>query len=127
VDTASAVLTLDDGALASVTCTRYNGAGYDVRLEVCGSTGSMAAGLDDKTPLRSAEPGVAWPGSDPYRAFMDRFRDAYAAELRAFTELAAGRIENPCTAEDALRTLLVAEAADLSRRERRPVAIEEVR
>ena len=126
VDTASAVLTLDDGALASVTCTRYNGAGYDVRLEVCGSTDSMSAGLDDKTPLRSAEPGVTWPSADPYQAFMDRFRDAYVAELKAFTALAAGRIDSPCTAEEALQALLIAEAADLSRRERRPVAIEEV-
>ncbi|MGH3713382.1 MAG: Gfo/Idh/MocA family protein [Micromonosporaceae bacterium] len=127
VDTAHAVLTLDDGTLASVSCTRYNGAGYDVRLEACGSEGSMVAGLDDQTPLRSAEPGVSWPAGEAYRAFPDRFRDAYAAELHAFTELAAGRIDSPCTAEEALEALLVAEAAELSRRERRPVAIEEVR
>lgn len=127
VDTAAAALTLDDGTLATVTCTRYNGQGYDVRLEACGSTGSMVAGLDDKTPLRSAEPGTTWPGGSPYRAFMDRFRDAYVAELKAFTELAAGRIDSPCTADEALEALLAADAADLSRRERRPVRIEEVR
>jgi len=127
VDTATAVLTLDDGTLASVTCTRYNGAGYDVRLEACGSLGSVVAGLDDQTPVRSAEPGVGWPGGDAYRGFMDRFHDAYVAELSAFTELAAGRIDSPCTAAEALEALLVAEAADLSRREHRPVRIEEVR
>lgn len=127
VDTANAVLTLDDGTLASVTCTRYNGAGYDVRLEACGSEGSMVAGLDDQTPLRSTEPGVSWPAGEAYRAFPDRFRAAYAAELQAFTELAAGRIDSPCSAEEALEALLVAEAAELSRRQRRPVTIEEVR
>ncbi len=126
VDTAAAVLTLDDHTLASVTCTRYNGAGYDVRLEACGSAGSMAAGLDDKTPLGSAEPGVTWPGGGPYRAFLDRFAAAYAAELRAFTDLVAGRIDSPCDADEALRALLVAEAADRSRTEHRPVSIEEV-
>src|SRR6266545_2213433 len=45
VDKATAVLTLDDGTLASVTCTRYNGAGYDVRLEACGSLGGAGGGL----------------------------------------------------------------------------------
>ena len=39
VDTAAATLVLDDGTLVSVTATRYNGAGHDVRMEVHGSTG----------------------------------------------------------------------------------------
>ncbi len=130
VDTAAAVLTLDDGTIATVTATRFNGAGYDVRLEACGSLDSVVAGLDDRTPLRHAEAGWAdrngtAPGS--YQTFLDRFRDAYVAELRAFTEMAAGRIASPCTAAEALEALLVAEAADLSRRERRPVRVEEVR
>ena len=68
VDTAAAVLTLDDGTLASVTGSRYNGGGYDVRLEVAGSAGMVAVGLDDRAPLRSAEPGVAWPPEPPYVA-----------------------------------------------------------
>lgn len=133
VDTAAAVLTLDDGTIATVTATRYNGAGYDVRLEACGSRDSVVAGLDDRTPLRRAEAGSgrAGPGrgdaAGPYQSFLDRFRDAYLAELRAFTEMAAGRIASPCTAAEALEALLVAEAADLSRREHRPVRVEEVR
>ena len=39
IDTGMAVLTLDDGTLAVCTTTRYNGAGYDVRLEACGRRG----------------------------------------------------------------------------------------
>lgn len=135
VDTAAAVLTLDDGTIATVAATRYNGAGYDVRLEACGSLDSVVAGLDDRTPLRRAEAGSDRAGSDradrtvagPYQTFLDRFRDAYVAELRAFIEVAAGRIASPCTAAEALQALLVAEAAELSRRERRPVRVEEVR
>jgi myo-inositol 2-dehydrogenase/D-chiro-inositol 1-dehydrogenase len=141
VDTAAAVLTLDDGTLATVTATRYNGAGYDVRLEACGSLDSVVAGLDDRTPLRPVGSGTdrLWPGGgsgrvgpesaapQPYQIFLDRFRDAYVAELHAFTEMAAGRIDSPCTAEEALEALLVAEAAELSRRERRPVPVGEVR
>lgn len=111
VDTAVAVLTLDDGTLAVCTATRYNGAGYDVRLEACGSAGSMVAGLDERT----------------YAGFADRFHDAYVAQLGTFLEVAAGRADNPCDGAEALEALLVAEAAELSRREGRPVTVEEVR
>jgi myo-inositol 2-dehydrogenase/D-chiro-inositol 1-dehydrogenase len=81
VDTSAAVLTLDDGTLVTVNGTRYNGAGYDVRLEAAGSEGMVAVGLDERAPLRSAEPGVAWPQGRPYENFYDRFRAAYVAEL----------------------------------------------
>lgn len=123
VDTAVAVLTLDDGTLAVCTATRYNGAGYDVRLEACGSAGTLVAGLDDSTPLMSAD-GVRWPAGRAYDGFMGRFRSAYVTELAAFCEVVAGRGESPCTGAEALAALLVAEAADRSRREGRPVAVE---
>lgn len=127
VDTAAAVLTLDDGTLALVSCGRYNGAGYDVRLELLGSRGSVCAGLDQNMALRSAEPGEAFPAGPAHRQFMERFAGAYAAELAAFTELAAGRAESPCTLEDALEASYVAEACELSRRQGRPVTLAEVR
>ena len=37
VDTASALLTLEDDTLALISATRYNAAGYDVRMELLGS------------------------------------------------------------------------------------------
>lgn len=60
-DTASAVLTLDDGTLAVVSNSRYNPRGYDVRLELHGSEDSIAVGLEDRLPLRSVEPGATFP------------------------------------------------------------------
>jgi myo-inositol 2-dehydrogenase / D-chiro-inositol 1-dehydrogenase len=120
VDTGVSLLTLDDGTLASCTATRYNGAGYDVRLEVCGSKGTLVAGLTDASPLVSAE-GAAWPGGRPYPGFFERFREAYVAELAAFVEVAAGERPSPCTAEDARAALAVADAASRSRAEGRPV------
>jgi myo-inositol 2-dehydrogenase/D-chiro-inositol 1-dehydrogenase len=125
VDTGAALLTLDDGTLAVCTATRYNGAGYDVRLEVCGSAGTMVAGLDERTPLVPAPP-TGWPRERPYAAFPERFRDAYAAELAAFLDVAAGRIASPCTGEEALAAQLVADAAELSRRRGRAVEMAEM-
>jgi myo-inositol 2-dehydrogenase / D-chiro-inositol 1-dehydrogenase len=127
VDTACAVLTLDDATLALVSCARYNGAGYDVRLEALGSAGSVSAGLDDQMPLRSAEPGQRFPAGPAYRDFMQRFGAAYAAELAAFIDVAAGRTASPCTPEDALEACYVAEACELSRHRRQPVLVAEVR
>jgi myo-inositol 2-dehydrogenase/D-chiro-inositol 1-dehydrogenase len=127
VDTASAMLALDDGTIAVVSCTRYNAAGYDVRLEVLGSAGSMCAGLDDRMPLRSADPGTSFPAGPPHRQFMARFHDAYVAELTAFTAVAAGQTASPCTPQDALEACYVAEACELSRHRDAPVDVAEVR
>jgi myo-inositol 2-dehydrogenase/D-chiro-inositol 1-dehydrogenase len=126
VDTAAALLTLDDGTLALVSGTRYNAGGHDVRLEVLGSAGDVAVGLDERTPLRSAE-GVPWPSGQPYQTFLDRFRAAYESELATFVEVAAGRAASPCTPTDALEAFYVAEACVVSRREHRPVPLTEIR
>jgi myo-inositol 2-dehydrogenase/D-chiro-inositol 1-dehydrogenase len=127
VDTVTTTLTLDDDTLAVVSNTRYNGRGYDVRLELHGSRDSVAVGWDAQTPLRSVEPGVGFPGGRPYGFFMDRLAAAFRAELAAFTELVAGTRESPCTVADAMAAGWIAEAATMSRREHRPVRIDEVR
>lgn len=127
VHTASSVLTLDGGAIAVVSNTRYNARGHDVRLEVHGTRDSLAAGLGPGLPLRSAEPGVSFPDGKPFTFFMDRLAEAFRAELTAFTEVVAGQRPSPCTVLDAVETGWVAEACTLSLREHRPVQIEEVR
>ena len=127
VDTAAAILTLRDGALAVVSNTRYNARGYDVRLEVHGSADSVAAGLEERWPIRSTEPGVTFPSAPPHTFFMDRFAAAFAAELSAFTDLVTGTISSPCTVADAVEASWIAEAATLSLREHRPVTLDEVR
>jgi myo-inositol 2-dehydrogenase/D-chiro-inositol 1-dehydrogenase len=126
-ESATSILTLGDGTLAVVSNSRSNGRGHDVRLEVLGSKDSVAAGLDDRLPLRSADPGVTFPAGTPWDFFMDRFADAFRAELTAFTEVVAGARPSPCTLHDGVEASLVAEAATRSWREHRPVRIDEVR
>jgi len=127
VDTALASLVLDDGTVASAVGGRYNGGGYDVRLEVHGSAGTIAVGIDDRSPIRSAEPGVSWPPDPPYDAFAARFGGAYRQELADFLAHVRGEIPNPCPAADALEALYVAEAAQRSCDEGRAVLVSEVR
>ncbi|KGN37688.1 Gfo/Idh/MocA family protein [Knoellia subterranea] len=126
VDTGAAILTLDDGTIVTATATRYSGAGHDVRLEVMGSEGSIAVGLDDTLALRSAEEGVTFPAGPPHDSFMQRFHAAYVAELTAFCDVAAGRAPVPCTVRDALQAFRVAEACERSRAEGRAVAMAEI-
>jgi myo-inositol 2-dehydrogenase/D-chiro-inositol 1-dehydrogenase len=127
VDTATVSLLLDDGTVGAVLGGRYNGAGHDVRLEVHGSSAMIAVGLDERVPLRSAEPAATWPEGKPYASFFERFHDAYATELADFVAHALGRIPNPSPPEDALEALYVAEAAALSLAQGRPVRVDEVR
>lgn len=126
VDTTATVLTLDDGTLALISNTRYNGAGYDVRLELHGSSGAVVAGLDDGYPMRSADPTVTFPAGPPWTFFMDRLAAAFWTSLHIFTEVAAGRRESPCTFRDGLQATWIAEACTLSFTEHRPVRLDEL-
>lgn len=127
VDTAAAVLTMEDGTLAVISNSRHNGRGYDVRMEAHGSTDAIAAGLDDSLPLRSGEPGVSWPAGPPATFFMDRLDTAFRTELTTFVEVAQGRRPSPCTIEDGVAASWIAEACTISWRERRAVRLDEVR
>ncbi|MET8782849.1 MULTISPECIES: Gfo/Idh/MocA family oxidoreductase [unclassified Streptomyces] len=126
VDTAAAVLTLEDGTLATATATRTNGAGYDVRMELAGELDTVAVGLDDRTPITSTEPEGPPPAVKPWTGFLERFAPAYEAELAAFVQVVRGERANPCDGHEALQALRIAEACELSRHERRPVSLAEI-
>jgi myo-inositol 2-dehydrogenase / D-chiro-inositol 1-dehydrogenase len=127
VDTSAAIVTFAGGALGVVSNTRYNGRGYDVRLEVHGSKDSVAAGVDDGWPIRATEPGVDFPAGPPHRFFMDRFQPAFRAEFETFLEVVRGERPSPCTLAEGLEADWIAEACTRSQREHRPVRLEEVR
>jgi myo-inositol 2-dehydrogenase/D-chiro-inositol 1-dehydrogenase len=126
VDTAVATIRLDDGALGVLTSARHDPLGYDIRAELFGSKDSVSVGLGPRTPLRSVEPGVAPPAGPAWPDFLDRFADAYAAELATFVRVARGDEPSPCTARDGVEALRIAEAATLSLHEHRPVRLEEI-
>lgn len=126
VDTGAALLTLDDGTLATATATRLNGAGYDVRMELAGELDQIVVGLDDRTPIASTEPTGPPAADKPWSGFLERFGPAYEAELGAFVEVVLGQRANPCDGREALQALRIAEACEVSRRERRQVALAEI-
>lgn len=125
-DTVACLLWLDDGTLATLTGSRYNGAGYDIRMELAGTRATLAIGLDDRTPLRSCEPAATGPAGPFWAGFLDRFAPAYTRELNEFVEVAAGNRPSPCSGAESLAALRVAVAADRSLAEGRAVDLDEV-
>jgi len=126
IDTAVATLRMDDDTLGVLTAARHDPRGYDIRAELFGSLDSISVGLGPHTPMRSVEPGVPPPAGPAWANFMHRFEDAYRAELAGFLALVRGEVTSPCTARDGVESLRIAEAANRSLAEHRPVAVGEV-
>ncbi|WP_018505379.1 Gfo/Idh/MocA family protein [Parafrankia discariae] len=106
-DTVTAMLHLDDGALAVLTAGRWQPLGYDVRAEVLGEHGNLVAGTAGALP----------PGRLPtphHLGYWDRFADAYRAQVAAFLAEVAGGTHDPAAggwrdSHTALRCALAAE------------------
>ncbi|HYQ70174.1 Gfo/Idh/MocA family oxidoreductase [Actinophytocola sp.] len=119
VDNAVVLLKFAGGAHAVLSGGRHDPLGYDHRIEVLAARDSVAIGLDPRTPLNAES-----HNHDAYPGFPDRFRHAYRNEMVVFTEVVAGRAENPSPARDSLVSLRLAEACERSRRTGRPVRSE---
>lgn len=122
-----AILTFDDGTVGSVQSSRYNGQGYEVRLDIMGTEGSANVGLDNKVPFRSMEDGVNFPTEEPWYDFIERFKPCYEAELDHFLRNPMVGKPSACTASDAVEALRIALACNKSRDEGRPVRVDEIR
>ncbi|HYM53601.1 MAG TPA: Gfo/Idh/MocA family oxidoreductase [Candidatus Dormibacteraeota bacterium] len=125
VDTAVATLRMRSGMLGVLAGGRHNPPGYDIRMELVGSLDAVAIGLGVHTPIHPLD-GDAPALERGWVTFLDRFADAYRAELSAFVEVADGRAESACTARDGLEAMRIAEAAARSIAERRPVQVHEI-
>jgi myo-inositol 2-dehydrogenase/D-chiro-inositol 1-dehydrogenase len=82
VDTATTILHFENGALGVIENSRRAVYGYDIVTEVFGEAGKLVVQAERKTPLRFFREGGS--EQDHHHFFMDRFRDAFRAELDAF-------------------------------------------
>jgi myo-inositol 2-dehydrogenase / D-chiro-inositol 1-dehydrogenase len=124
-DVSAITLTTVSGVQVVITGARHDAVGHDVRLEVFGSTDSVSAGLNSRTPIRTMEQDLAL-NTNPYTGFVDRFRDAFRRETGAFVSLTAGEIENPTPPDSALESLRVAIACEKSINESRAVTVADI-
>jgi len=94
---------------------------YDVRTEIVGSKGSIFVGSLQKTPAIF----LTTHGSNEILAdhFLSRFADAYLAEVQDFVRTMLTDKAPRVTAEDGLRALEIAVAAEDSHLQARPCKI----
>ena len=122
IDTATVVLSTGDGVTATISNSRRASYGYDQRIEVFGSGGMLQAGNNTETNLVfSGEAGVV--AEKPLHFFLERYAEAYRRELDTFVNgVLDGQSPGPGVG-DGRQALVLAEAALLSMREGRPVAL----
>lgn len=124
IDNAVVNLKFASGAVGNVDVSRNAVYGYDIRTEVLGSKGGLMIGKSQLTPVLVMTQNGVTHDTMPY--FMERFGDAYAAEIRDFIGCIQDGREPPVTGEDARLATAIGLAATLSLDEGRPVMISEV-
>ncbi|MSU90728.1 inositol 2-dehydrogenase [Rhodobacteraceae bacterium 2CG4] len=122
VDTAVVVLSYADGRLATIRNSRRAPYGYDQRVEVLGADGMLAAENElENTVVRSTAAGVV--SAKPVYFFLERYMRAYAIEWSAFVDACVDGTPVPATVQDGVNALALAEAANRSVAEGRPVKL----
>jgi myo-inositol 2-dehydrogenase / D-chiro-inositol 1-dehydrogenase len=122
VDTAVVVMRTAGGAFCQISNSRRCTYGYDQRIEIFGSTATVRA--DNQTATRvelASGSGVTREPALPF--FLERYADAYRLELDDFIRALSGESVSLATAQDGLRALLLADAAESSMRSGHPVAL----
>jgi myo-inositol 2-dehydrogenase / D-chiro-inositol 1-dehydrogenase len=121
-DSAMVVMKTASGKLCHINNSRRASYGYDQRLEVHGSKGRLMAGNRTATTVELAD-GAAVTTEKPLYFFLERYADAYRAELAAFVDAVVNRKRLPVTAEDGRQAIVLAEAAVKSLKTGRPVKL----
>ncbi len=116
IDSAVVVLETAAGVLCQIVNSRRASFGYDQRIEAFGEKGLLLAGNRDARSLHLWN-GGGLTGEKPHHSFLERYAEAYQAEMVHFLACVAGREKTlRVTAHDGLRALELAEAANRSLR-----------
>ncbi|UJR53211.1 inositol 2-dehydrogenase [Dickeya zeae] len=110
IDTAFVVFKFASSAMATIVNSRRSGYGYDQRLELHGELGVLSAGnIRENQVEHWGDAGCL--AAKPEHFFLQRYRDAYAAEWRHFVEVLHGRTRPECSGVDGERALYLADKA----------------
>lgn len=125
VDTAVITLRFRNGVIGTIDNSRKAVYGYDQRVEVLGSAGSIAtANCYPNEATVSTADNVR--RDLPLNFFMDRYTQSFASELGAFVDAVLADKPTPVTGIDGRIPVVMALAARKSHDERRPVRLEEI-
>ncbi len=121
-DSVMVVMKTASGRLCHINNSRRASYGYDQRIEVHGSKGRLLAGNRTATTVELADAGSV-KTDKPLHFFLERYMEAYRAELHAFVTAIEKGTPLPVTADDGRQALVLAEAATRSLQTGKPVAI----
>jgi len=122
IDTALLTLKLSGGAIGIINVCRETNYGYDQQLEVFGSKGSLLAQNRRPTSVKlSCKDGVFM--DQPFYSFIERYKEAYIAELNAFINCLETGGRPAVDGHDALEAVLIAVAAQQSLKLNQPVSL----
>jgi len=123
VDTAIVTLKFKNGVLGVIDNSRKSVYGYDQRIEVFGSKGSLSVGNELNTNVvYSGDGGIL--SDKPKYFFIERYKEAYIEEIKAFIDAIINDKETPVTGIDGLEPVLIGLAAKKSSEEKRAVKVE---
>jgi myo-inositol 2-dehydrogenase/D-chiro-inositol 1-dehydrogenase len=110
IDSAMVLLRTKSDKLCHINNSRRATYGYDQRIEVFGSKGMLRAGNRTPTTVeRSDADDVA--ADKPLHFFLERYADAYRAELSVFVSCLKKKNPMPVGPKDGRQALVLAEAA----------------
>jgi myo-inositol 2-dehydrogenase/D-chiro-inositol 1-dehydrogenase len=122
IDSAMMVLRTPSGRLCHINNSRRATYGYDQRIEAHGSEGRLIANNHAPTSVEHA--GGKNVSTDlPLHFFLERYAEAYRAELDGFVAALNGKGEIPVGGEDGRRALVLADAAARSLKSGRPIRL----
>ncbi len=122
VDSTAVTIRTKRGRLCQINTSRRAAYGYDQRFEVLGSEGMLQAGNHAPTEV-VASTAKAVSRDLPEHFFLERYRAAYANEIRHFFAVLAGRDKLRTTIDDGVKAQELADAATTSWREGRIVRL----
>lgn len=125
VDTATVVVQYHNGTLVTIQNSRLCTFGYDQRVEVFGSEGSVRIGhAYPHTAVVSTHQGIR--RDVPFHFFLDRYKDAYTAELQAFVDAILDGGASALSGAEGRMPVVLGLAAQRSLELGRPVKVAEV-
>ena len=110
-DTAMVMLRTASGRQCQINCCREASYGYDQRVEVLGSTGLLANDNLRPTTIRRSTSTLTEARDRLLDFFLERYADAYRAEMEAFLAALEDGTPMPTGPRDGRQALRLADAA----------------
>ena len=122
IDTAIINMTLKNGILSTINNSRKAVYGYDQRIEVLGSKGTMIVG---NKLLHGVRKGTkdGFTSANPKNFFIDRYKESYQIEIADFIRSTSGETVDHANVDDGLHALKIGLATNKSLLKNKPIQL----